>query len=339
MTLHLIRSSALEAPVQAEVGVQIEQITERKTKEGKPFLLLAVVDATDRMTLRMWNDHPLWSEAKSLPQGSFILLRGEFALHPTYGIEARRWDFDHMTDQAVEALLCGDAETMAKQNASFEEIVSLFANLADPRFRRLAELFLEDYGLRFRRAAAARHYHHSRRGGLVEHTAQMLRAAVALLSVYPQVNGSLLLTGVLFHDCGKLWETCPEEQGFMIPHDPRAELLGHITIGIELVNALWKKMMTTAPAEWQELSPGSEEARLHLLHLIASHHGELEFGSPVVPKTPEAFLLHAIDTLDAKLESVRTCFETGARLGHGVVERIRPLPGNLVLATWHSSGL
>ncbi|MFQ3578082.1 MAG: hypothetical protein SNJ52_03615, partial [Verrucomicrobiia bacterium] len=78
------------------------------------------------------------------------------------------------------------------------------------------------------------------------------------------------------------------------------------------------------------------EARLHLLHLIASHHGELEFGSPVVPKTPEAFLLNAVDTLDAKLESVRTGFATGNDLGPGVVERIRPLPGNLVRASWHT---
>src|SRR5204863_8073579 len=129
--------------------------------------------------------------------------------------------------------------------------------------------------------------HHARRGGLVEHVAQMLRAATALSDAYPQLNRDLLAAGVLFHDAGKLWENGLPPDGFVMPFDERGELLGHIAIGIELVNALWRKLLGTAEAlGWSELQPISEDVRLHLLHLIAAHHGELQFGSPVPPKTP-----------------------------------------------------
>ena len=91
--------------------------------------------------------------------------------------------------------------------------------------------------------------------------------------------------------------------GFIMPYDERGELLGHITIGIELVNRLWRDMLETSEAaDWLALDPPTEDVRLHLLHLIASHHGELQFGSPVYPKTPEAIVLHHVDNIDAKLE-------------------------------------
>jgi 3'-5' exoribonuclease len=80
------------------------------------------------------------------------------------------------------------------------------------------------------------------------------------------------------------------------------------------------------------LSPDSDLVRLHLLHLVASHHGEKEFGSPVEPKTPEAMALHLIDNLDAKLEMMSSAYQLGKRLGPEVIERVRPLPTNLVVA-------
>ena len=89
---------------------------------------------------------------------------------------------------------------------------------------------------------------------------------------------------------GKLWENAYPADGFSMPHTDRGELLGHIPIGIELVNALWRKLLQSEEAKsWPALQPEGEQVRLHLLHLIAAHHGELQFGSPVVPKTPEAW--------------------------------------------------
>ena len=119
--------------------------------------------------------------------------------------------------------------------------------------------------------------------------------------------------------------------GFVMPFDERGEMLGHITIGIELVNALWRKLLALPEAAaWAQLQPASEDVRLHLLHLLAAHHGELQFGSPVVPKTPEASALHFIDNLDARMEMLAAGYESARALAPRIQERVWPLPGNLV---------
>ena len=179
----------------------------------------------------------------------------------------------------------------------------------DPRLSGLCQQFLEQFGDRFRRAAAARKNHHARRGGLLEHVAQMMRSARALCTVYPDFNQDLLLTGVLFHDCGKLWENNYPESGFAQNVALHGEMLGHIPLGIELVNKLWRELLDSPAArDWLALEPANEDVRLHLLHLIASHHGQLEFGSPTLPRTPEAFALNDIDKLDAKYEMTRMAY-------------------------------
>ena len=132
----------------------------------------------------------------------------------------------------------------AKQSADWDYIVERSRAIGDPRLRVLCEAFLSEHGERFRRTAGARSYHHARRGGLVEHTAQMMRVATQVAPLYPQLNLDLLIAGVLFHDCGKLWENHLPETGFTMGYDERGELMGHISIGLELVNSLWRKMQT-----------------------------------------------------------------------------------------------
>ncbi len=116
-----------------------------------------------------------------------------------------------------------------------------------------------------------------------------------------------------------------------MPFDEHGELIGHISIGLELVNSLWRKLQATgAMTAEKNLVPASEDVRMHLLHLIASHHGEMQFGSPVVPKTPEAIALHYIDNLDARLEMIFAGYQTAKPLATRIFDRVRPLPGNLV---------
>jgi 3'-5' exoribonuclease len=191
--------------------------------------------------------------------------------------------------------------------------------------------FLDSLGDRFKRTAAAKRNHHARRGGLVEHVAQMMRSADALCPVYPELNRDLLLAGVLFHDCGKLWENSYPEDGFSQIHSIHGEMLGHIPLGIELVNKLWNDLLDSPEFEsWKALKPTSEMTRLHLLHLIGSHHGQFEFGSPVLPRTPEAFALHHIDNLDAKMEMLRDAYAQSTEIAPGIYDRVFPLPSNLV---------
>jgi 3'-5' exoribonuclease len=199
----------------------------------------------------------------------------------------------------------------------------------------LAESFLKHYGPRFQRAAAARNFHHARRGGLLEHTSHMLRTATALEPVYPGLNWDLIKTGVLFHDCGKLWENDYAENGFEMPHTRLGELLGHIPIGLELVNRLWRESEAD-PAFQVTGTPTAQAVKEHLLHLVASHHGTKEFGSPVTPRTPEASMLHYIDNMDAKMEMFRSVYAESEQLAPGIYDRRYPLEGNPVasLGVW-----
>jgi 3'-5' exoribonuclease len=315
----------------AEISGQVAECQRKETREGKPFYELTLADAEARLTLRAWSDAPAFEACASFTGGEFIAVSGEF-VQSGFGPEAKRWTLRRLDETERDALLGGPPALRERQAADYAHLESAMATLADPRLRALAQLFLAEFGERFRRAAAARGNHHARRGGLVEHVAQMARAAEAVAAAYPALNRDLLLTGVLFHDCGKMWENQLPPDGFIMPFDERGELLGHITIGIELVNTLWRRLLATEQAAaWKDLEPASEDVRLHLLHLLAAHHGQLEFGSPIPPKTPEAWALHYIDNLDAKMEMLAQAYVTARPLAPRIRERVWPLPGNEVL--------
>ena len=329
LTLTEIRRAAQSGAVPARVHVQVESASPKLTREQQPYCELSLADACDRMTLRVWSDHPAYKTCSSLTPEIFIELAGEF-YRSQYGLDARKWTVRPLTEQEKNELLQGPADLRAKQNADWDFIVSAVQTITDPRLRALCEAFLKEWGDRFRRTAAARNYHHARRGGLVEHTAQMMRVAKEIAPLYPQLNLDLLLGGILFHDSGKLWENPLPENGFVMNYDELGELMGHISIGLELVNALWRRLSVENTEAWKNLSPASEDVRMHLLHLIGAHHGELEFGSPVAPKTPEAMALHYIDNLDARLEMFAAGYTTAKALAPRIFDRVRPLPGNLV---------
>jgi 3'-5' exoribonuclease len=264
-----------------------------------------------------------------LNRESFIELNGDF-VSSQFGLEAPKWTMRPLTAQEKGELLQGPAELRSKQAADWKFILQTIAKITDPRLRGLCDAFVKDVGERFQRTAAARKNHHARRGGLVEHTAQMMRVATVIAPLYPQLNVDLLIAGILFHDSGKLWENHYPDTGFVMDYDERGELVGHISIGLELVNSLWRKISTDNGEMWKNLSPPSEDVRLHLLHLIGAHHGEQQFGSPVDPKTPEAMALHYIDNLDARLEMFASGYLTAKPLADRIFERVWPLPGKLV---------
>jgi 3'-5' exoribonuclease len=330
MTLIGIRRAAQSDPVTARVHVQIESVTPKLTREQQPYCELSLADACDRMTLRVWSDHPAYKACSSLKAEDFIELTSEFHSHSQYGLEARKWTVRPLTEQEKNELLQGPADLRAKQASDWGFISRTCSAIADPRLRLLCETFLKEWGDRFKRTAAARNYHHARRGGLVEHSAQMMRVALAIVPLYPELNVDLLLAGILFHDSGKLWENHFPDSGFVMRYDERGELIGHISIGLELVNSLWRKLSAENAQTWKDFLPPSEDVRLHLLHLVGSHHGEMQFGSPVFPKTPEAMTLHYIDNLDARLEMFAAGYLTAKLLADRIFDRVRPLPGNLV---------
>ncbi|MES2707109.1 MAG: HD domain-containing protein [Verrucomicrobiota bacterium] len=332
MSIREVKQAAAAAPVTAAIHAQMDRAQVKPTRSGSEYLEMKLSDAGDHFVLRIWGDSPAFALARPLPPGSFLAVEGEWA-SGQYGLEPKQWTLRPLDAEERAQLLGGPPDLREKQETDYAAIGVMADGLTDPRLRALCRLFLDEYGERFRRTAGARDYHHARRGGLVEHVAQMMRSASVLAEVYPGTNRDLLLAGVLFHDCGKLWENCYEKEGFAMPHSEPAELLGHIPLGIELVNRLWRQLMESPAADdWKTHSPhpANETVRLHLLHLVGAHHGEFQFGSPVLPRTPEAILLHHVDNIDAKLEMLADSYATSALLAPNIFERRRPLPGNAV---------
>ena len=331
LTLTEARRRAQLGPVEGRVHVQVEAAAAKVTREQKPYCELTLADAAARMTLRVWSDHPEFRACDSLQPTDFIELSGEFQQHQQYGLDAKRWTVRALTAPEIGELLQGPPEVRARQAIDWAYIIERVTAIGDPRLRLVCEAFIADHGDRFRRTAGARSYHHARRGGLVEHTAQMMRVAGAIVPLYPQLNLDLLIAGTLFHDSGKLWENHLPETGFTMGFDERGELMGHISIGMELVNSLWRKIQASeAASNWSDMMPATDDVRLHLLHLIGSHHGEPQFGSPVSPKTPEAMALSYIDNLDARLEMFAAGYLVAKPIAERIYDRVRPLPGNLV---------
>lgn len=170
--------------------------------------------------------------------------------------------------------------------AEFDRVV---ARIADADYQALVQMLRGDERLwsRYAQAPAATSVHHAYLRGLLEHTLNMCRICEALAAIYPDANRDLLLTGVIFHDAGKVYEY---EAGPAFNKTVYGELVGHLAIGDQLVVQL---------AARREGIP--REKVWHLRHLVLSHHGQLEFGSPVLPKTLEGLLLHFADNIDAKV--------------------------------------
>jgi 3'-5' exoribonuclease len=153
----------------------------------------------------------------------------------------------------------------------------------------------EDVAARYRRAPAAKQIHHAFLGGLLEHVLSVCALARLTAAHYPNVDADLLLTGVVLHDIGKIYEL-NYERGFS--YSGAGQLLGHITIALRMVGD-----------KLRGLPDFPEPLRTLVEHMILSHHGRLEFGSPKLPLFPEAVLLHYLDDLDSKMECMRALIE------------------------------
>src|SRR5438045_9745512 len=137
MTLTEIRRAAQNGGVPARGHVQVEAATPKLTREQKPYCELTLADACDRMTLRVWSDHPAYKTCSSLTPESFIEPAGEFHSHQQYGLEAQKWTVRPLTAQEKSELLQGPADLRARQNADWEFIEKTIHTISDPRLRGL----------------------------------------------------------------------------------------------------------------------------------------------------------------------------------------------------------
>ena len=177
------------------------------------------------------------------------------------------------------------------------EIRETLEGFAHESLKRLTETMLETAGEKLEWFPAAQRMHHAERSGLLHHTTDMLRMAKAMLEVYPWLNRDLLLAGVILHDLGKLEELKSDESGNVTDYTRDGQLLGHLVRGITLLNRA------------AEQTGVHGEILVLLEHMLLSHHGEAEYGSPRPPMFPEAEALHWLDMMDARMNTMKTAWE------------------------------
>jgi len=257
-----------------------------ETKAGKPFLTLDLMDRTGEVVGRVWDNAERL--APLCPAGAVVLLSGRAQLYK--GVV-------QLSVTALEAVTIGGADWAFFLPATSADIVSMEAELValvktvdDKDIRRLLLAVVKDQALwaAFRTAPAAKTMHHAYIGGLLEHTLGLCRLAVAVCRLYPALNRSLLLAGAVLHDLGKV-----REFSFDVPpfdYSEQGRLLGHMVIALELIQL-----------KVAGLQDFPERTATMVKHLVISHHGCHEFGSPAVPMIREAFVLNFLDDLDAKM--------------------------------------
>lgn len=257
-----------------------------ETKAGKPCLFLNVADKTGEI------DAPVWEDAlryeKICQPGTVVRIR---ALVQEYreALQLRVEKIDTVPEEEV-ALSDFIASSDKDISEMADELQTLVAALENPFIRKLLNYFFRDseYWRLFQKAPAAKGIHHAYIGGLLEHSLSMARLADMTAKHYRGIDHALLVAGALLHDIGKMIEL-QEEKGIVSYSSP-GRLKGHLIIGCE--------MLAEAAGTIKDFPP---ELLLQLQHLILSHHGTHEFGSPALPMTPEAFILHSLDDMDAKI--------------------------------------
>ncbi len=264
----------------------------RANRNGNSYIQVDLRDRTGVINGRLWNaGEPLF---KTFDVGDFVRARGkvqlfqgalQIILSQLERVEpgqAELTDFLPHTEQDIGKLLQRLKDTLRK--------------IGNPHLRALVECFLMDDGFvrDFCHVPAGVRNHHAYVGGLLEHVVTLLDAAERLSPLYPGVDRDLLFVGIFLHDAGKVRELS-SRRSFV--YTDEGQLLGHIAIGVELVTA------KAAQAPDLTGEPFPQELLLRVKHMILSHHGQLDFGSPVLPMTPEAIMLASLDNLDAKVHA------------------------------------
>ena len=254
---------------------------ERTSKSGKPYYTVTGSDGTDSVKLYVWENGA--EHAKEEMQGHVLYITLQTGSYP----------------KLIQHMVCGDypvSEFIERAPVSSDEMYAYVTAALEEASEKcsvakVALKIYEDRKQEILKSAGAMKLHHSVYGGLLFHTYRMLQSAKAFSRVYLGLDAELLYTGVCVHDIGKLNELTTDEIGHT-EFTVDGTLGGHILLGIEIIDeTVWE----------MDEKPDKEELRL-LKHMVASHHGVLEHGSPVVPATPEAMALHCLDLLDSRMD-------------------------------------
>jgi len=257
------------------------------SQKGSPYLNLRLRDRTGDVDGKIWENALAWD--KAFKKGDLIRVQAR-ALSFKNAIQLSISELRKVEDGEVEL---SDYFPVARGDLAqmFAGILAYVEQVKTPCLTALLHAFFKDEKIAalFRRAPAAKGFHHIYIGGLLEHTLSVVRLLDLAASHYPGVNRDLLITGGILHDIGKIYEFSYER---IVEYSDPGRLVGHIVIGVEMVDA-----------KIAAIPDFPEQIAMELRHLILSHHGVLEYGSPKRPKTLEALIVHYMDDLDAKVNA------------------------------------
>ncbi len=259
----------------------------RKTRRGDLYISLELTDRSGSVEAKIWDQVAKYKD--SFSEKEFVAINGRAGVYQDQlQLEVKTIRRCREEEVDLESFL---RKSKADPVELEETLRLLVSELKEHNLRALLGLLLEDESFmeRFRRAPAAKSYHHPYLGGLLEHTVSVALICDKVCILYPGIDRDLLICAAILHDVGKVKEL---EYGRAILYSDEGRFLGHLVLGDEMVRELVRNM------------PGfPEELEMRLRHAILSHHGELEWGSPKQPMTMEALLLHHVDNLDAKANS------------------------------------
>jgi 3'-5' exoribonuclease len=271
-----------------------KQIKPKKT--GEPYLALTLGDRGGQIEAKMWDN--VEDAIDAFEQDDFIKIKGlvnkyktrfQITIHKLRRLGESEVDFADYLPKTTKDI-----------GELWQTLAGFVASLHNVHLKALVEAFMADPEIAeaYRNAPAAKTLHHAYIGGLLDHVVSLFRSCDLICRNYPQVNRDLLLTGAFLHDIGKIHELTYNRS---FSYSTRGQLLGHMIIELEMLHAKIAQV------------PGfPDELKTLVEHLIISHHGQYEFGSPKLPMFPEALMLHYLDDLDSKMESMRANFERDA---------------------------
>ena len=262
----------------------------RPNRNGQLYIQVELADKSGTITGRLWNASD--DDFGGFEDGDYVRVEGHTQLYSgsLQLIIASIERADPRTIDESEFLVLSKHDLVRLE----AELNAILATITSAPLKALADELLADGPLMeaFRRTPAGVKHHHAYAGGLLDHVVNLLRLADRVAPLYPALDRNLLLVGVLVHDIGKTQEL-ESLQGFS--YTDVGQLLGHVLLGLEIVDA---KIRAIETRTGQRFEP---EAAMRVKHMIASHHGQYEFGSPKLPMTLEAMALHHLDHLDAKM--------------------------------------
>lgn len=287
-----------------EVVDQIFRASEkqlRTNRNGNLYLQLRLSDRTGSLTAMLWNAQQ--KQFDSFANGDFLRVKGTAQLY-NGGMQILCKEIQRGDDRAVEL---ADFETLSLVDIEkmMARISDLLRSMGNAHLRNLADSFWSN--ARFleglRQAPAGVKNHHAFQGGLLQHVLSLMELVDRVAFLYPMIDRDLLLMGAFLHDIGKMDELTYQPD---LGYSDEGQLLGHLVLGIRVLDQM---IVETERRTGESFPP---DLALHLRHLILSHHGEYDFGSPKLPMTVEAIALHLLDNLDSKIYSFQQLIDDDA---------------------------